>query len=119
MREQRKHLYEGMYIVSATLSDDARQKMVDKLQEQITQRGGSVRKLFDWGRRRLAYDIAGRREGHYYILYFDAPTQMVDELWREYHLNEDLVRFATLKAESVPEAIEFKPLNQTNSNTIG
>lgn len=117
--KERKHLYEGMYIVSATLSDDARQKVMDKLQEQIVEAGGEVKKIIDWGRRRLAYEIAGKREGYYYIVYFDVPTAAVNELWREYHLNEDLVRFATLRTESVPERIEFKALNHTNTNQIG
>lgn len=119
MKEQRKHLYEGMYIVSATLSDDARQKVVDKLQEQLVQSGGEVQKVIDWGRRRLAYDIAGRREGHYFIVYFKAPTGVIDGLWKEYHLNEDLVRVSTLRTEAVPDKIEFKALVHNNNHQIG
>lgn len=116
MRRERKQLYEGMYIVSATLSDDARQKMVERLKGQITEFGGEVRKVFDWGRRRLAYAIDGRKEGYYFIFYFTAPTHSLTELWREYHLNEDLVRFMTLRAEEVPEKIEFKQLAEVGIN---
>ncbi len=109
-KKDAKALYEGMYIVNATLSEDARTKVVDKLQEQITQLDGEIHKLHEWGRRRLAYEIDGKREGYYYILYFTAPTQAIAELWKEYHLNEDLVRFMTLRAEKVVEKIEFKVL---------
>lgn len=110
MSKAKQRLYEGMYILSATLSDDARQKALDKITSGISERGGEVHKIFDQGRRKLAYEVNGRREGHYYVLYFSTSTQAMGELWRDYHINEDLVRFMTLTAEAVPEKIEFKPL---------
>ena len=110
MTKPRSHLYEGMYILSATLSDDARQKALDKITSGISERGGEVQKIFDQGRKKLAYQIGSRREGHYYVLYFSSPTNIVTELWRDYHLNEDLIRFMTLATDVVPEKIEFKPL---------
>ncbi len=112
MAKQKSHLYEGMYILSATLSDDARQKALDKVTSSIEGRGGELHKTFDQGRRKLAYEINGRREGYYYLLYFSVPTAVMTELWREYHLNEDLLRFMTLRTEKVPEKIEFKPIIQ-------
>lgn len=112
MDKQKEHLYEGMYILSATLSDDARQKALEKITNGITSRAGEIHKVFDQGRRKLAYEIDGRREGHYFILYFSAPSKAMAEMWKEYHLNEDLVRFFTLRTPVVPEKIEFKPLIQ-------
>lgn len=110
MSKQRKQLYEGMYILSTTLSDETRQKALEKIIAGIEERGGEVHKIHDQGRRKLAYEINGRREGHYYIIYFTAPSAIVKELWRDYHLNEDLIRFITLRTEKVLEKIEFKPL---------
>jgi small subunit ribosomal protein S6 len=110
MKQNRTHLYEGMYIISAQLSDDARQKTLDKIQTGITEGGGEVLKTHDWGRRRLAYEINGHREGHYYIMYFSLPTEQVAELHEDYKLNEDLVRFVTFRTEEVAEKIEFKSL---------
>ncbi|MBI3236632.1 MAG: 30S ribosomal protein S6 [Chlamydiales bacterium] len=112
MAKQKSHLYEGMYILSATLSDDARQKALDKITSGIEGRAGQIHKTFDQGRRKLAYEIDGRREGYYYLLYFSVPTSGMSEMWKEYHLNEDLLRFMTLRAEKVPEKIEFKPVIQ-------
>lgn len=106
----KKNLYEGMYIISATLSDDARNKALDRITKGITERGGEVVKLHDQGRKRLSFQIDGHKEGHYYVIYFDLPTQGINELWREYHLNEDLLRFLTLRTEQVMEKIEFKAL---------
>ncbi len=111
MTKVREQLYEGMYILSAALSDEARGKAIDKLQAQIGEKGGEVKKVVDWGRRRLAYEMEGKREGHYFIFYFTSPTSAIDELWRDYHLNEDLIRWMTTTAEEVRETIEFKPLS--------
>lgn len=110
MKQTRQNLYEGMYVVSATLSDDARHKALDRIQSGITNRGGEIKKVHEQGRRRLSYEIDGHREGYYYLLYFTAPTPAIAELWQEYHLNEDLIRFITLRAEKVMDKIEFKPL---------
>src|SRR3972149_5620991 len=112
MAKQQRHLYEGMYILSATLSDDARQKALEKITTGITGRSGEIHKIHDQGRRKLAYEINGRREGHYYLIYFSVQAPSIKEMWREYHLNEDLIRFLTLRTEKVLETIEFKQIAQ-------
>jgi len=110
MKQKKKNLYEGMYIISAQLSDDARKKTLDKIEMGITERDGEVLKVHDWGRRRFAYEIEGHREGYYYIMYFNIAPSEIAELWHDYKLNEDLVRFFSLSAKEVKEKIEFKSL---------
>ena len=112
MSKPREHLYEGMYILSATLSDDARQKALDRITSTITQFGGVIQKIFEQGRKKFAYEIQGRREGFYYLIYFSSLSTALTEIWKEYHLNEDLLRFMTVRASVVPEKIEFKVLEQ-------
>ncbi len=108
--ESTNNLYEGMYILSATLSDDAKTKALEKIKNGISGRGGEIHKVHDQGKKRLAFEIAGKREGHYYLMYFSANPETIKDLWREYHLNEDLVRFITLRAEEVKEKLEFPQL---------
>ena len=110
MKEQKQQLYEGMYILSAHLSEEARGKALEKIKEQIVSRGGTVLKVHDQGRRRLAYEIAKHREGYYYLIYFTLSTASLAELWEEYRRNEDLVRYLTVRAEAVMEEIKFKQL---------
>lgn len=112
MPKTRQHLYEGMYILSSTLSEEARKKALDKIIAGISSHAGEVHKTFEQGRKKLAYSVNGRKEGFYYVLYFTASSTSMSEMWSEYHLNEDLIRFMTLRAETVPESIEFKPLIQ-------
>jgi len=109
-KEEQKHLYEGMYILSATLSDEARQKALDKLLSGISDKAGEIHKVHEMGRRKFAYEIDGRREGYYYVIFFSLPSLKMKDLWKEYHLNEDLLRFSTLTVEEVQESLEFKQL---------
>lgn len=114
MSQKTQNLYEGMYIISAKLSDDARGKALEKIKTAITERSGEIVKIHDQGRKRLAYEIEGHREGHYYVIYFNADPGIVSELWKEYHLSEDLIRFITLRADNVMDKIEFKALAEEN-----
>lgn len=110
--KQKQNLYEGMYVIKATLSEEARRKALDKIQAGITEKGGEILKIHDQGRRRLAYEIEGHREGHYYLIYFNVAPSAINEMWQEYHLNEDLVRFVTLRTDKVMDKIEFKALEE-------
>lgn len=110
MSKKTQNLYEGMFVISSKLSDDARNKALEKIKDGIVSRGGEILKIHDQGRKRLAYEIDGHREGHYYVMYFNVIPEAISEMWQDYHLSEDLIRFITLRAEKVVEKIEFKPL---------
>lgn len=112
MSQNRQNLYEGMYVIRATLSDDARHKALDKILAGIKNRDGEIHKIHEQGRRRLAYEIDGHREGYYFLIYFTVKTSAISELWQEYHLNEDLIRYITLRTDKVMEKIEFKTLEE-------
>lgn len=110
MSKKTQNLYEGMFVISSKLSDDARNKALEKIKDGIVSRDGEILKIHDQGRKRLAYEIDGHREGHYYVMYFNVIPEAISEMWQDYHLSEDLIRFITLRAEKVVEKIEFKPL---------
>jgi small subunit ribosomal protein S6 len=107
---QTAQLYEGMYVLNAHLTDDARNKSFDKIKNDITRRGGEIVKIHDQGRRRLAYEINKQKEGYYYLVYFRLQEDQINELWQEYHLNENLLRFLTMRTDTVLEELKFKQL---------
>lgn len=111
MSKERKGLYEGMYILSATLSDESRKKALERITDGITSKGGEIRKVHDWGRRKLAYTIDKKREGHYFVVFFSLSTREILSLWKEYQLHEDLIRFSTMRVEEVQQTLEFKPIS--------
>lgn len=96
-------LYECVVIAR----NDATQQQVDALADQITAGmeagGGAVKKREYWGLRTLAYRIKKNRKGHYMLLGLDAPPPAVVEMERLLRLNEDVLRFLTIRVPVIEE----------------
>ncbi|HEX3422522.1 MAG TPA: 30S ribosomal protein S6 [Sphingomicrobium sp.] len=92
-------LYEHVFLARQDLA----QAQVDALAENATKivedNGGKVMKTESWGLRSLAYRIAKNRKAHYVMLDLDAPAQAVAELERQSNINEDVIRFLTIKVD--------------------
>ncbi|NGX49703.1 MAG: 30S ribosomal protein S6 [Candidatus Anoxychlamydiales bacterium] len=110
MKDERKRLYEGMYIINSNLSEEARKKALEKITKAIEEKKGEIHKIHDMQKRKFAYEIDKKREGYYYLVYFSVVTSAIKELWDEYLLHEDIIRFMTAKADKVLESLEFEPL---------
>lgn len=97
-------LYECVFIAR----NDVTQQQVDGIADHIAQlmeaEGGSVKKREYWGLRSLAYRIKKNRKGHYMLLGLDAPPATVGEMERQLRLNEDVLRFLTLRVPAIEEA---------------
>ncbi|HEX9965187.1 MAG TPA: 30S ribosomal protein S6 [Allosphingosinicella sp.] len=93
-------LYEHVFIARQDLA----QAQVDALAETATSiietAGGKVVKTETWGLRSLAYRIAKNRKGHYVMLDFDAPAPAVAELERQIQINEDVIRYMTVRVDA-------------------
>ena len=96
-------LYECVIIAR----NDATQQQVEALAEQIAAGmeagGGAVKKREYWGLRNLAYRIKKNRKGHYMLLGLDAPPPAVNEMERQLRLNEDVLRFLTIRVPVIEE----------------
>ena len=110
MKREEKKLYEGMYIFNASLSEEAMNKALQRIAKTVEDEGGEIHKVHDQGKKKLAYEINGHKQGQYYVLFFSVVPSVIDKMWKEYQLNEDLIRFMTLRTDHVQEKIEFKPL---------
>ena len=92
-------LYEHVFIARQDLA----QAQVDALAQTATQiiesNGGRVVKTETWGLRSLAYRIAKNRKGHYVMLDFEAPAAVVAELERQTQINEDVIRYMTVRVD--------------------
>jgi small subunit ribosomal protein S6 len=92
-------LYEHVFLARQDLA----QAQVDALAENASQiigdNGGKVVKTESWGLRSLAYRIAKNRKAHYVMLDLDAPAPAVAELERQSNINEDVIRFLTIKVD--------------------
>ena len=92
-------LYEHVFLARQDLA----QAQVDALAENATKiiadNGGKVVKTENWGLRGLAYRIAKNRKAHYVMLDIDAPAPAMAELERQTGINEDVIRFMTIRVE--------------------
>jgi len=94
-------LYEHVFLARQDLA----QAQVDALAEMATKiiedGKGKVVKTETWGLRSLAYRIAKNRKAHYVMLEIDAPTGVVAELERQLNINEDIIRFMTVRIDEL------------------
>jgi small subunit ribosomal protein S6 len=91
--------YELMLVVRPDAPDDRVQAVLDRVTRSITGGEGQIVKVSPWGRRRLAYQIGQHREGSYYIILFDAPSEVVAELERGLNITEEVMRHLVTRIE--------------------
>jgi small subunit ribosomal protein S6 len=96
-------LYEHVFLARQDLA----QAQVDALAESATKivesQQGKVTKVENWGLRNLAYKIAKNRKAHYVLLNIDAPAGTVAELERQTQINEDIIRYMTIRVDELEE----------------
>jgi len=115
--------YETVAITLADYPDSEIDSLIDRYQSIIASQGGSVVRIERWGRRKLAYEIKKQTKGFYFLLNFVAPQIAVDELERNFKLDDRILRFLTVKLsdqvdmEEVAKEMEAKePETSTEEN---
>lgn len=88
--------YEVVLVVHPDLDDTALKGIVDRVQSWISDAGGSVTKLDQWGKRRLAYSIRKQREGQYVYLEANFTPSFSNELERNLRFLEPVMRFSII-----------------------
>ena len=96
-------LYEHTVIAPPDLSAQQAQALADQFGQVLTDQGGTVAKVEYWGLRNLAFRVKKSRKGHYLHLDIDAPAAALDELERVERINEDVLRYLTVRVETHEE----------------
>jgi small subunit ribosomal protein S6 len=94
-------LYEHVFLARQDLAQAQVDALAENATKIITEHGGKVEKTETWGLRSLAYRIAKNRKAHYVMLDLDAPPAAIAELERQSNINEDVIRFLTLKVDEL------------------
>ena len=97
-------LYETVLIARNDVTQQQVEAIADNIGVQLEADGGSVKKREYWGLRGLAYRIKKNRKGHYMLLGLDAKPSFITEMERQLGLNEDMLRFMTIRVEAIEEA---------------
>lgn len=109
----RKVVYESAVLINAALDDQQIEAILSRVKDLITNNGGEIRDFDNWGRKRLAYPVEKSKIGYYAIYRFEAPSDIVAKLERAYSLDEQILRYVTLKLDN--DAIEQLEKNKTLS----
>lgn len=91
--------YESIYIVRPTVDEEQLKAIVERFSSIITEQGGQLEKVDEWGKRRLAYPIDDLREGFYVLMNFSASSDVPQELERVYKITDDVLRYLTIKLD--------------------
>ena len=101
-------LYEHVVIARQDISPQQAEALNDTLKALIEEQGGHVAKIEYWGLRNLTYRIKKNRKGHYSLLALDAPAPTVKEMERQLSINEDVLRYMTIRVEELD--LELSPI---------
>lgn len=95
--------YEHVLIARPDISPQQVDALIEDITKTIQDLGGRVGKSEYWGLRNLTYRIRKNRKGHYALLNLEAPTSAVQELERRLKINEDVMRYKTIRVEELDE----------------
>ena len=96
-------LYESVIIGRQDLTPSQFETLIEKFISVIGSFTGEIKKKENWGLRNLAYKINKNRKGHYILLNIDASSEAIFEYERLMRLDEDIIRFLTIKIKSIDD----------------
>ena len=108
--------YESVVIARPELTEAQVDKLVNDLSEIITKDKGKIIKIEKWGLRSFAYKINKNKKGHYFMLNLDSAPSTIFEYERQMRINEDIIRFLTLKIVEVDESPSVLSIDNNKSS---
>jgi len=96
-------LYENVFIARQDISGAQVDTLADQFTQLIAEHGGEVKKRENWGLRNLAYRMNKNRKGHYVLFNIEAPAPAIAELERTMRINEDVLRYLTIRVDALEE----------------
>lgn len=99
------HEYETTLIIRPDLDDPSTYGIVERIESTIAENGGTLLIRDDWGKRKLAYAIDRHLKGHYVLLNFLAPADLVSELERRIRITDGIIRFLTVR---IADAVDME-----------
>jgi small subunit ribosomal protein S6 len=96
-------LYEHVVVTRPDISPQQVDALVEDITKIVTEKNGKVGRTEYWGLRNLAYPIKKSRKAHYSLLNIEGPGDVMHEVERRHRINEDVLRFLTVKVEEFTE----------------
>ena len=103
--------YESVIITRPELTESQIENLINSLSEIISNEKGKVVRKENWGLRSLAYKIKKNKKGHYFMLNLDSNPSAIFEYERQLRINEDIIRFLTIKINEINSKPSILNLN--------
>jgi len=108
--------YESVFIARQDITATQVEGLTETFSELIKEQGGSVASTENWGLRSLAYRIKKNRKGHYVMMNIDAPAGAIHEMERQMRINEDILRYLTIKVDAFEEGPSIMMQNKSRED---
>ncbi len=95
-------LYESVFIARQDIPAQEVEALADRFAAVVAEQGGAVARREYWGLKNMAYRIKKNRKGHYTMLHIDAPPGAVLEMERTMRINEDVLRYMSIRLDELP-----------------
>jgi small subunit ribosomal protein S6 len=89
-----------MYVLNPEMEEEATTALIDRISGVITGQGGTVDNVDQWGKRRLAYEVDGLREGYYVLTKFKGGPSVASELDRVLRITDEVARHVILREDA-------------------
>ncbi len=109
--------YELLFILKPTLTDEETKAQIAKIQDNIVAQDAKIVATNDMGMRKLAYPVKKNERGYYTVVYFQAPGSAIAEIERLLRIDEDVLKFLTVKFSNKKEIAQFFKLAEGKKET--
>lgn len=100
--------YETVFVLHPEMEEEKKEKLLEGLKRVVKKFKGEIKSIDEWGKKRLAYPIRKLKEGYYILINYSLFSEGLKELERRLKLNEQVIRFQTVKidAPTAPDSIK-------------
>ena len=102
--------YETLFVVKPTLTDEETAAQIAKVKDVLAKEGAELVGTDDMGMRKLAYPVEKHNRGYYTVLFYKGEGTVINELERNLKINEDVIKFLTVKYTKNKELAHFDKL---------
>ena len=102
--------YETLFVVKPTLTEEEIAAQIAKVKDVLAKEGAELVGTNDMGMRKLAYQVEKHNRGYYTVLFYKAAGSTIEELERNLKINEDIIKFLTVKYTKQKEIAQFDKL---------
>lgn len=109
--------YETLFVVKPTLTEEEIAAQITKVKDVLAKEGAELLGTNDMGMRKLAYPVQKNDRGYYTVLFYKAGGTVISELERNLKINEDVIKFLTVKYSNTKEMAQFNKLVEAANKT--